>query len=342
MESQLHLEPSVGEPARRRLRTPVRIAIELVVIVALGLSLFVTAARNGWMMADDATMRYRYALPDSRFMIIDGMTIHYVDEGYGPAVVLVHGSYGSLRMWADWARVLRHGHRVIRFDRPPMGLSGPSRDGHYDAAREAELIDVLTRRLSLQRFVIVGTSSGGESVAAYAAMHPDRVSGVILANIAPGPPVDRARHYPLAFRLVSWTDSYLGGWHLPSFWRGVLQVNYADPGKVTPALVHEWTDFNNRAQFYPHQPHPAGYVPFARTAGDLAAIHAPALVLWSDRDAELPVESAGRTTLQLLGSADKAIAVIPNCGHMMPLECGPASVAVARNFINRIQSRRQP
>ena len=59
---------------------------------------FVFAARTGYLTPDEATLRLRYGLPNSRFADIDGQTIHYVDEGRGPAIVLVHGSYGSLRM----------------------------------------------------------------------------------------------------------------------------------------------------------------------------------------------------------------------------------------------------
>ena len=63
--------------------------------------------------------------------------LHYVDEGTGPAVVLVHGSYASLRQWQAWADALKGSYRVIRFDRPGMGLSGPSPDARYDGDAEA-------------------------------------------------------------------------------------------------------------------------------------------------------------------------------------------------------------
>ena len=99
----------------------------VVVLTVLGGAALTTvwAARQGLLTADDAELRARYALPQSRFVTLDGQQIHYVDEGRGRVVLLLQGSDGSLRMWEDWARILRTDYRVIRFDRPPMGLSSP-------------------------------------------------------------------------------------------------------------------------------------------------------------------------------------------------------------------------
>jgi pimeloyl-ACP methyl ester carboxylesterase len=324
------------------MRNAARFAAVALLLAAAALALFMLAARQGWMTSDDAIMQQRYRLPNSRFALIDGQSIHYVDEGKGPAILLVHGSFASLRMWDAWATALRSRYRVIRFDRPPMGLSGREHGGRYDAKREAAIIGKLAERLGVARFVLVATSSGGESAAAFAAAHPDLVTGVIFANIAAGPIAFHPTDYPLSFRAALWVDPWLGGWHLPGFWRGILRANYADPRKVTPALVREWTDLNNRAQFYQRAPRPAGTMPFAGTPTDLKAIRSPALLLWSDHDPEVPLEVDGRKALALLGSMDKQLAVIPRCGHMMPLECGPMSAAVARRFLDRITRRNEP
>lgn len=311
-------------------------ALLVLAVIAGGL---LVAARNGWLTPDEASLRARYALPTSRFVTIDGQSIHYVDEGHGPPVMLVHGSFASLRMWDVWADALKDRYRVVRFDRPSMGLDGADPQGRGGPEREADLIGRLATQRGLGRFVLVATSSGGEAAAAFAAAHPERVLGVILANIAAGPLAFRPAHYPVSFRVALAIDPYLAGWHTTMFWRGVLSANYADPAKVTPQLVREWTDLNNRAQFFPRQPRPVGYVPFARTPADLAAIRAPTLLLWSDSDPEVPLESDGRSALQRLGSADKRLVVIPHCGHMMPLECGPQSVAVARAFLDHVSTQ---
>ena len=308
----------------------------VLVLVLAGAAAFVGAARAGWLRPDAAALRARYGLPASRFETIAGQPLHYVDEGHGPAVILVHGSFASLRMWDAWAAALTPRYRVIRFDRPRMGLSAPSPDGRTDGAAEARVIGALADRLGLARFALVGTSSSGEGVAHYAARHPERVSALILANVAAEPIKPAPPHFPAWSRAVLLVDPWLGGWHPRLFWRGILEQNFADPARVTPALVREWTDLNNLPQGAPRRSAPDGRPPFTGTPADLGAIRAPALVLWSDRDPEVPLATHGRMTLDRLGSAEKRLFVVADCGHMMPLECGPASARAAAGFLDGV------
>lgn len=308
--------------------------IALLPVVAAAL---VLAARAGLLTPDDAVLRARYALADSRFVEVDGASVHYVDQGRGPAVVLVHGSFGSLRMWNDWTAQLTPRYRVIRFDRPRMGLSGPAPAGRTGTEQELRIIAALTERLGVERFFLVATSSAGASAAAYAADHPQQVSGLILANIAVGAftPNDARRSRTLKFLRA--IDPLFKGWRPPEFWRQVLLENFFDQSKVTPELAREWTDLNNRAQRMPPATSMANpMAAFDQTVDDLARMSVPTLLLWSDHDHELPLETTGRRGLELLGSADKQLQVVTGCGHMMPLECGAASAPRALAFFDRI------
>lgn len=308
-----------------------------VLLLALAAGAYVFAARAGWLVPEEGALESRYALPASKWMDLDGQRVHYVDEGQGEAIVLVHGSFGSLRMWRDWVAALAPGHRVIRFDRPPMGLSGASPRGDYGTDREMQIIGDLTRRLGVERFVLVGTSSAGVSVAGFAAAHPERVSALVLSNVAVGP-FDMGRDRLSGwFKLVLRVNGWLGGHYLREFWRQVMRNNFHDPSRLTDELVAEWTDLNNRAQAMP--PAPGGENPvaaLARTPRDLPLIHAPTLVLWSEHDHELPLETVGRKALELLASESKSLVVVPDCGHMMPLECGPQSAQRMVEFLAQV------
>ena len=148
-----------------------------IVIALVGLGGFVLAARSGALTPSEATLRSKYMLPSSKIITIDGEPIHYADEGQGEPIVLVHGTFGNLRMWKDWVAALGSHYRIIRFDRPPYGLSGPDPNGRYGAEREVEIIEALTDQLGLDKFYLVATSSGGVSVTQYAAKHPERIKG---------------------------------------------------------------------------------------------------------------------------------------------------------------------
>jgi pimeloyl-ACP methyl ester carboxylesterase len=324
------------------LKRALKVAIAAIALAAVGAGSFVLAARTGYLKPDRADLQQRYAIPASRFETVGGQPLHYAVEGKGPAVVLVHGSFASLRMWDSWAKALSKRYTVVRFDRPLMGLSGPSPSSRYDGDTDAAVILALADRLKLGRFALVGTSSSGEGVAHFAATHPDRVSAVILANIAAKPLTMGPTEFPFTFRMALKVDPWLGGWHPRLFWRGILEQNFADQRQVTPELVREWTDLNNLAQGERRLPRPADKPSFSGTPADLAAIRAPALVLWSDKDPEVPLETHGRDALATLGSADKTLTVVGNCGHMMPLECPGPSAAKALEFLDRVTGQKPP
>ena len=114
--------------------------------MASGVAAFVFAARTGWLTPSEAALRARYELPESQYASVDGQTVHFTDQGEGPAVVLVHGSYGSLRNWNEWAEALVPGYRVIRFG--PAGTVGPAPDGRTGRGTGASVIDALTEGLA--------------------------------------------------------------------------------------------------------------------------------------------------------------------------------------------------
>jgi pimeloyl-ACP methyl ester carboxylesterase len=308
-----------------------------IAVVTLGLGAFAFAVRAGVLAPSEAELRAKYMLPTSKIVEIDGEPIHYSDEGQGEAVVLVHGTFGSLRMWNDWVEALGGRYRVVRFDRPPYGLSGPDPKGRYGADREVEIIAGLADKLGLEKFFLVATSSGGQSVTQYAAEHPDRIRGLVVSNIAVKPMAADPNRNTWMVRQSRKVSPFLKGWHPKMEWRAVLERNMVNHDKVTDALVAEYQDLNNRPASYlaaqargPHVP------PRERTPGDLARITAPALVLWSENDSERPPKPVAEDAMSFLGSQDKSLVIIPRCEHMMPLDCGPASAAAAVAFIDRI------
>lgn len=309
----------------------------IVVIVLSGIALFLFAARAGWLTPSEAALRARYGLAESQFVTVDGQTVHFTDQGEGPAVVLVHGSYGSLRNWDEWVEALSPRYRVIRFDRPRMGLSGPAPAGVSGNEQELRIVAALTEMLGIERFFLVATSSAGVSGTAYAAGRPEQVRGLILSNIAVGTYTGRSeRSATLRFLLT--VDPWLKGWRSNEFWRQVLLINLENDGKVTDGLAREWSQLNNRAQRMP----PPAIQDWARrseqTIENLGRMSVPTLLLWSDNDHERPVEIVGRYGFEVLGAADKSLEIVANCGHIMPLDCGSESARSAKAFFDRINA----
>ena len=126
----------------------------------------------------------KYTSPASRFISIDGVRIHYRDEGSGPVLVLIHANFGNLISWDPWVEALRGRYRVIRFDMPGHGLTGPDPSGDYSLERTVDITGRFVDALELERFSLGGTSLGGTVSIHYAAAHPERVEKLIL--LSPG------------------------------------------------------------------------------------------------------------------------------------------------------------
>jgi alpha-beta hydrolase superfamily lysophospholipase len=78
-----------------------------------------------------ADIERTWALPESKFLDLNGMRVHYTDEGKGENVVLVHGTAASLHTWREWVKTLKKDFRVVTLDLPAFGLTGPSPDNDY-------------------------------------------------------------------------------------------------------------------------------------------------------------------------------------------------------------------
>jgi len=307
----------------------------IVAIAVAGLAIFAIAARSGWLSPSEAELRAKYALPTSRIVEIDGEPIHYSDEGQGVPIVMVHGTFGNLRMWNDWVAALGGRYRVIRFDRPPYGLSGPDPNDRYGPDREAEIIAKLVAQLGIERFFLVATSSGGQSVTQYAAEHPEQIIGLVVSNIAVRLQVADPHRNTWRVRQSRKVSAYLNGWHPKFEWRDVLETNFINDDRITDALVAEYQELNGRPASYraSRAPRPPRT---DRTPGDLAKITAPTLVLWSENDSERPPQEVAVEAMKLLGAADKSLVIVPRCEHMMPVDCGPESAVPAVAFFDRV------
>ncbi|HEV8118040.1 MAG TPA: alpha/beta fold hydrolase [Thermoanaerobaculia bacterium] len=112
-----------------------------------------------------------------------------VDDGGGSAsgllpVLFVHGNGGNHAQWSAQLEHLRSaGRRAAALDLRGMGGSDIAYDGDYSIDGFASDVAAAADALKLDRFVLVGHSFGGAVVAAYAGKHPDRLAGLVFADV---------------------------------------------------------------------------------------------------------------------------------------------------------------
>lgn len=119
-----------------------------------------------------------------------GRRIHYVDEGDGPPVVLVHAGFWSF-IWRDLIVELRSEFRCLALDFPGAGLSDGTR-GDVDLALYADLLDAWLHDLAIDRAMFVVHDLGGVVGVTAAARSPERVDGLVAINAFAWPPDQRA------------------------------------------------------------------------------------------------------------------------------------------------------
>lgn len=112
----------------------------------------------------------------------DGVTIHYTDEGAGPAVVYLHAFAGSATLWPATGLAPLDGYRTITFDARGHGASDvpDSADG-YGLEMVSDLARLLDER-GLDEAHIVGYSMGAETALRFAALYPERVTSLVVAG----------------------------------------------------------------------------------------------------------------------------------------------------------------
>ena len=118
---------------------------------------------------------------EDKFTDVDGLSIRYIEDGDGPAVILFHGA--SLGSSADVFRrnigpLAAAGFRVIAFDFPGFGLSDYSEDGSVALKKKTTL--GLMDALGLEKAALVGHSQAGNVAVALGLEHPHRVSHIIV------------------------------------------------------------------------------------------------------------------------------------------------------------------
>lgn len=157
--------------------------------------------------------------PRGRFVNVGGTRLHFLDEGAGPPVVLLHGNAVTATDWKSSGVMdaLSARHRVIAFDRPGFGYSSRPRSHIWDAAAQAALLHEALRRLDVGPAVIVGHSWGRLVALALALEHPEDckrlllISGYYFPSVRLDAAIFGATALPVAGDLVRYTVSPLLG-----------------------------------------------------------------------------------------------------------------------------------
>jgi pimeloyl-ACP methyl ester carboxylesterase len=118
---------------------------------------------------------------ESKFATVDGIKIHYLSAGHGPAVILLHGYTQTSRMWRPLIPKLMDKFTVIAPDLPGIGESDIPKDG-LDMKTAAIRIHALAKSLGVTKARVVGHDIGLMVAYAYAAQFSSEVEKLVVMD----------------------------------------------------------------------------------------------------------------------------------------------------------------
>lgn len=306
-----------------------------------GILLMLTALAVSLSRAPDRPVESlvaRWAPPPSEFIEVRGQVVHIRDVGprTDPSpIVLLHGTAASLHTWEGWTATLAKTRRVIAFDLPGFGLTGPfageyPRDDYRGDAYARFVLDVLDA-LKVPRATIGGNSLGGEIAWRAVSLAPARFDRLVLVDASgyaftPG-------SIPIGFALARLPVVNRIGEHLlPRALVAASVANvYADRTRITEPLVDRYFELalregNRRALgLRAQQLEPGAAVDRLKT------LALPTLVLWGAEDHLIPPDNAQRFGADIRGAR---IVVLPGLGHVPQEEDPAASLAPVLAFLS--------
>jgi pimeloyl-ACP methyl ester carboxylesterase len=273
----------------------------------------------------------KYHVRPGDYLTVAGIRLRVKESGPtgGRVVILLHGFGSSLETWDVWAKVLSSDFRVIRFDLPGSGLTGPDPNGDYRDARCIQILVALMDRLGVRRASLIGNSIGGRIAWMFAALDPARVEKLVLISpdgfASPGFAYGKKPDVPSMVTLMRYA--------LPKV---VLRMNlvpaYGDSTALTDATVTRYYDLilapgvrdamiARMRETVLEDPEPL-----------LRKIDAPTLLLWGEKDGMIPFSNSAD---YLRNIPHSTLVRLPGLGHVPQEEAPLVSLAPVRTFLER-------
>jgi pimeloyl-ACP methyl ester carboxylesterase len=267
---------------------------------------------------DIKELKNKYAYPSSSFISIDGINVHYRDEGKGEAILLIHGTGASLHTWEKWIDILSPEYRVISFDLPGFGLTGPDPNHNYQISRYTAILDSLMVKLKVDSFHIAGNSLGGLVAWHYTTQFPQKILTLNLIDAAGLP--QPGKKPPFIFQLAKLPvlSTLLQKVTPKSIIEKSMLDVYKNDQLVTEKLIDRYFELSlregNRTAFVKRM----SQLNEKLVVRDLENITVPVLIQWGKDDRWIPLANA----FEFQKLIPKADLIIYDSGHV-PMEENP-------------------
>jgi pimeloyl-ACP methyl ester carboxylesterase len=338
-----------GDPVPRWLRIALIVAASLL-LLALVAPLLVPIPP-----LRDTVEPAELASPDSAFVEIRGLTVHYTAttaSSSGPTFVLLHGFGASTFSWRDVIAPLAERGQVIAFDRPAFGLTERVLDGDwnpdewpggspYTPEAQADLTIAVLDALEVDEAVLVGHSAGGTVAMLAALRHPTRVQALVLENAAifTGGGAPRAVLPLLRTPQLRRVGPLLVRGFADDAFERLLVAAWRDPSRITdsirtgyerPLNVADWDEALWELVIA------RGGDAVTERVGDVAV---PTLVITGESDRVVPPADSARLAEEI---PNAQLVSVPDAGHIPHEETPDAFVNALYRFVDSLELPSSP
>lgn len=225
---------------------------------------------------------------ESRFLDLHGCRIHYVDEGAGPVMLMLHGNPTWSFLYRHLIARLRDRFRCIALDYPGFGLSSAAPDYRFLPAEHARVLEAFVETLDLRDSTLFVQDWGGPIGLRVAARQPGRFRALVVANTWAWP-ITGVAHFEWFSRLIG---GPVGGFLIRRF---NLLVNLFIPAGhkrtrlPSEVMAHYRRPFPTAPSRVATHVFPREITGSAQLLSDVEAglarlAHLPALIVWGDGD----------------------------------------------------------
>jgi pimeloyl-ACP methyl ester carboxylesterase len=292
------------------------------ILLGIGFLILLIVLFFGYQDISLEDLKAKYAPVPSSFISVDGMDVHFRDEGDATdsiPIVLIHGTGSSLHTYNDWTSKLIMDHRVVRMDLPGYGLTGPFPHRDYSIDNYVLFLKHFLETLGIKSCVLAGNSLGGRLAWNFTAEYPNMVEKLILIDASGYP--SKAKSTPLAFKIAQTPIiKNIFTFITPRFIAKASVENvYEDKTKVTKKLVDRYFELTlregNRQAFIDRFRIPSD----TNSHKKIKLIAQRTLILWGEQDKLIPLKMAYQFHNDL---ANDTLVILKDVGHI-PMEESP-------------------
>lgn len=277
--------------------------------------------------------------PDSKYIEINGVDVHYKEAGTGGRMfILLHPFGGSTYSWREVMDDFAKFGRVLAYDRPAFGLTerpmpGDWQSNPYGMKANIELLRGLLDAFDTDKAILVGNSAGGGLAVAFALEYPERVDELILVD--PGVGGGYGPQFPAWALPFMWAPQmrHLGPLMMRDYQESLprtVEREWYDQSKLTEEIrqkhlqvltINNWDRAFYELTFAPAYPELRPLLP---------NLTVPALIVAGREDRLIRSWYFEAIALEM---PEARLEIIPNCGHVPQEECPEPFMKVVLDYL---------